>query len=975
MRIIRGKHRAVRAMLAAALVTGLTVTESAAAPVTEADAEQAVIGWVRLNETLGPVFGSGVETESVLPYAGKAGKGTFFVINLKGGGFVVTSGDTGLNPILAYSRDGIWVDDPAANPLLAMLPVDVAAATEDLAAQPAGGRLAAASPSPSARNAAKWRRLLAPSGVKLATDPLLSVSDLRVGVLLTTRWAQGSFSVYLSPTAHIAMSYKCFNLYTPLNRPCGCVATAGAQILYYHKWPRAAITAIKDYSGTVKEVGEWSISLGYQTASGSGYTAWDPAFGGTYDWDVMSGETAEGRRAIGKLTRDVGLTCLTSYGESSSGSHLAAFYHRLRDQFGYQNARIKVAPSETDWRNGILSNLDAGLPLGVSVPGHALVADGYGYQDGTLYVHFNLGWAGNNRIEDGWEGNAWYAPPDLSSADEAFTSISSIVYNVYPPDVAAADCTIVSGRAINGEGVPIPGMTVSATDTATGVTAATAITDAKGIYALFLPAATYTLKAVGDTHYGETVVSVSACVSTTVNEKGTYTVGTGRVNNQHGVDLNPTEKTEACAMPTVSPPSGTRFYAETRYVSLSCVTDGAVIRYTLDGSEPSNESAVYHRPFAIAGSVTVKAKAFADLYLPSGTVVAQFTHEDFFGDRYPDTPENRALHWVEESVETQEATGVWRNPFEYVNGWTPTQAENRFTPHTPPAGRFVTLYTTLTFESIRRDMTANSLMDMSDVKAAVCIGTNGHFQVFTRQNDVQRWLDVTGVSPRLGTDYTIKLILDCGKRRYTASVMGAGGKETPLDADGETAFDFASGAETPVRSVDYGGPVNIATLFGSYSDVAPIFLEGDIVGLDGAVTLTDAEAGWLNGFGDYPVVKSMVNRMTHDAFVNAYLLNLDITASGYSEDWGHLRVSSLDIDDHVARMTVSLLRRHAVIRDGKAAPINGRLEIHSGTAPNELVPIQVIDMDDPRFREGDSAACAVGVEGATRFIRAKIVMP
>ena len=62
MRIIRGKHRAVRAMLAAALVTGLTVTESAAAPVTEADAEQAVIGWVRLNETLGPVFGSGVET-------------------------------------------------------------------------------------------------------------------------------------------------------------------------------------------------------------------------------------------------------------------------------------------------------------------------------------------------------------------------------------------------------------------------------------------------------------------------------------------------------------------------------------------------------------------------------------------------------------------------------------------------------------------------------------------------------------------------------------------------------------------------------------------------------------------------------------------------------------------------------------------------------------------------------------------------
>lgn len=974
VRTIRDKRDVFRAILTVMVAAGLMVTESFGAPVTEADAEQAVIGWARLREALGTKFDSDIETESVLSYAGKDGKGAFFVVNLKERGFVVTSGDTGLNPILAYSKDAIWIDDSAANPLLAMLPIDVAAATDMLDTPPGGIMLAAAAPAPAAVNAAKWERLLRTPGAKLASEPLLSVSDLRVDVLLSTRWAQKSFSVYPTPTSNIATSYKCFNLYTPLNRPCGCVATAGAQIMYYHKWPRTAITAIKDYSGTVTDVGSWSISQGYQTSSGSGYTAWDPAFGGTYDWDAMSGLTAEGRKAIGKLTRDVGLTCLMSYGASSSGSHLSAFYHRLLDQFGYQNAKIKVKPSEDDWRKGILSNLDAKLPVGVAVPGHALVADGYGYQDGTLYVHFNLGWAGDNRIEDGWDGNAWYAPPDLTSADSSFTSISSIVYNVYPPDTAAANCTIVSGRALDSSGIPISGITVSATDVDTDNVAAVATTDESGIYAFFLPVSSYTLKAIDETYYGETSVSVSACTSTTVNEQGTYTVGTGRVNNQHGVDLNLEKKTTACATPTVSPPSGTQFYGETRNVRLFCATDGAVIRYTVDGSEPTEESAVYHLPFAITGSVTVKAKAFTELYLPSETAIAELTHADFFGDRYPDTPENRALHWVEETEETHEGTGVWQYPVYYIDGRTPTLAENTFTPNTSPAGRFVTLYTTLIFESVRRDM-VDGLDNMVGAKAAVCIGTNGNFQVFTRQNDVQQWLDVTGLTPELGIDYTLKLILDCETKRYTASVMDADGKETPLHADGETSFAFASGGETPVRSIDYGGPVSIASLFGSYSDVAPLFLEGDVVGMGCSITLTDAEAGWLNGFGDYLTVKTKVNGMSLNAFLNAYLLNLDIMSPDYSDDWGRLQVSSLDIDETVVRVSVSLQRRCAVQWDGKAAPINGRLEIYGGMMPGDLTPIQVINISDSCFRDGDEAECAFGLEEAARFFRAKIVTP
>ena len=54
-------------------------------------------------------------------------------------------------------------------------------------------------------------------------------------------------------------------------------------------------------------------------------------------------------------------------------------------------------------------------------------------------------------------------------------------------------------------------------------------------------------------------------------------------------------------------------------VTLSCATVGAVIRYTLDGSEVSEQSAEYTAPFAYDASQTVKAKAFKDGLIPSDT--------------------------------------------------------------------------------------------------------------------------------------------------------------------------------------------------------------------------------------------------------------------------------------------------------------------------------------------------------------------
>ena len=52
-------------------------------------------------------------------------------------------------------------------------------------------------------------------------------------------------------------------------------------------------------------------------------------------------------------------------------------------------------------------------------------------------------------------------------------------------------------------------------------------------------------------------------------------------------------------------------------VTMGCRTPGAVIRYTLDGSDPTQESPEYNLPFEITQSCPVKARAFLEGYKPS----------------------------------------------------------------------------------------------------------------------------------------------------------------------------------------------------------------------------------------------------------------------------------------------------------------------------------------------------------------------
>ena len=78
--------------------------------------------------------------------------------------------------------------------------------------------------------------------------------------------------------------------------------------------------------------------------------------------------------------------------------------------------------------------------------------------------------------------------------------------------------------------------------------------------------------------------------------------------------------------PTAFPERG--FFEEPFLVSLSNRTDGATLRYTLDGSEPTESSPVYSEPVSISSTTTLRAKAFLDGWKPSFSM----THSYLFLD-------------------------------------------------------------------------------------------------------------------------------------------------------------------------------------------------------------------------------------------------------------------------------------------------------------------------------------------------------
>lgn len=537
-------------MVAAAL---LPTTIAFAEEVSADEARTAVENWLASGAAMGcSKLAAGI-VSNVDSYKGSGGTGRFHAVSLRGEdgskrGYVVTSAETKMTPVIAYSDEGEFVatDD---NPLWVLLSGSVKAASDAMVedakavetANAAGGGRRLLKSAAGTANERKWAALLAsrrgqedanalPREYALTKNP----SDLRVPALVKTKWGQDTIGGKSGAA-------KCFNYYTPNNYVCGCVATASAQIMRYFRWPRRAVEA-KTFTCQV-----------------DGTATKLTMKGGTYDWDSMLvniNDYAEKSKtdpesvsmycsAIGRLCYDSGVALGMAYAKSGSGSHTTDIYKTLRNVFGYSYAAMVYRGDGLDakeFNSIILPSLDAKRPVAVAVAGyrvsdesrdsrHSIVADGYGYSGGTLYVHYNMGWDGS--------ANAWYTQDLIDTSYYHYTNFTVAVHSIFT--VEKAESPIASGRVLDEGGNPVSGAKVTAT--LAGGVVAEATSDERGIYALILPPSSSTKKyTVSAKHRGyvsssgaTTTVSASRTISGTTSDA--YITGSGSTSNSTGHDL------------------------------------------------------------------------------------------------------------------------------------------------------------------------------------------------------------------------------------------------------------------------------------------------------------------------------------------------------------------------------------------------------------------------------------------------------
>lgn len=125
----------------------------------------------------------------------------------------------------------------------------------------------------------------------------------------------------------------------------------------------------------------------------------------------------------------------------------------------------------------------------------------------------------------------------------------------------------------------------------------------------------------------QTVYDVSQTLTSEVN---------GSVGSYPGnlYQVNAGDSAQQVASPTFNPPAGS--YDTAQNVTISCLTPGASIRYTIDGAEPGPGSPLYSVPLTIGSTTIVKAKGFLTGWTPSNTATALYTIGGTATDPWPE---------------------------------------------------------------------------------------------------------------------------------------------------------------------------------------------------------------------------------------------------------------------------------------------------------------------------------------------------
>lgn len=452
-----------------------------ARPTTVQEVKDLVVGWLKADpKPLGTSLGQ--QVKQIETFTNQSDEPIYHIVYLEPVGLVIVSADDRVEPIIGFVQ-GNSFDPSPENPLGALV-------TEDLNRRIASVRNAfnlqnVDNLSSVPENQHKWRYF-----IKLANTPrdkgaialmdasVTSVSEIRVAPLVKSKW--GQLTVGDKIDGHVLVEncpLPCYNYYIPNNYPCGCPATALAQLIRWYEYPTNGIG-----------INEFTITIGWPTGPAQqASTRGGDGLGGPYKWDLMpclpDCNTPEvQRQAIGALCYDAGISMNQTYSKNASGWRGGSnerIINALKTTFIYANAVHGYngeSPIGAGLNGMVNPNLDAKKPVILGTVEHAFICDGYGYDNSTLYHHLNMGWLG---LDNFWYDLTTSYRSPIDGYEPGWSLVCSCVYNVQT--LPAGDGEIISGRVLDHNTEPIANVVLYATSDSETIAATE--TDNKGIYA------------------------------------------------------------------------------------------------------------------------------------------------------------------------------------------------------------------------------------------------------------------------------------------------------------------------------------------------------------------------------------------------------------------------------------------------------------------------------------------------------------
>ena len=311
-----------------------------------------------------------------------------WIVALSPSGHVVMSCSDLADPIVGFSKNDFVEPDPES-PAFAVL-------------EGANASVATAETQGTGARHARWTKLLGgmkKSGLLRADNP--SSGAVVVEPFLAEHYNQWQPYNDYAPV-HEPYEDMFADGYEPYRGrcPCGCVATASAQIFHHFKWPARIDNTIsyghvfQDDTGQEKsfpirfdghEPINWNaISNEYA------YFYWK---GSNPCYDLRGGVDETVRYPIARLILWCDVLARMEFESSRSNSSYDTIASNVLDWYT-QGHWVEVG-ANADYSQ-VVSDLRAGIPLQVGLYGHQVVAHGWA-QDGTSkYIYLNYGWGGGS---------------------------------------------------------------------------------------------------------------------------------------------------------------------------------------------------------------------------------------------------------------------------------------------------------------------------------------------------------------------------------------------------------------------------------------------------------------------------------------------------------------------------------------------------------------------------------------------------